>query len=97
MICFELLCSVASQTANTTIFNYTIDGMPFWMRYSHYSVISIAVCLQLRTVRRFPWLDLRSAAMRSFQYYWEEREVRKCGISNVSSITSVLRPTVAKQ
>jgi len=103
--------------------------------YSHYSVISIAICLQLRTVLlssqfwpiqsmsrgvinsvkqrlshpfsriksidqwavdpysfltlttsakigrtailRFLWLDLRSAAIRSFQYYWEEREVRK--------------------
>jgi len=30
--------------------------------YSHYSVISIAICLQLRTVLRFLWLDLRSTA-----------------------------------
>jgi len=24
---------VALQTAHTTIFPYTIDGVPFWMRY----------------------------------------------------------------
>ena len=33
MICFELQCSEELQTAHTTIFPYTIDGVPFWMRY----------------------------------------------------------------
>ena len=33
MICFELQCSEEQQTAHTTIFPYTIDGVPFWMRY----------------------------------------------------------------
>jgi len=33
VICFELQCSEALQTAHTTIFPYTIDGVPFWMRY----------------------------------------------------------------
>ena len=33
MICFELQCSEALQTAHTTIFPYTTDGVPFWMRY----------------------------------------------------------------
>ena len=31
--------------------------------YRHYSVISIAICLQSLTVLRFVWLDLRSAAV----------------------------------
>jgi len=34
---------------------YTID-INFYM-YSHYSIISIAICLQLRTVLSFLWLD----------------------------------------
>jgi len=33
VICFELQCSEELQTAHTTIFPYTIDGVPFWMRY----------------------------------------------------------------
>jgi len=33
VICFELQCSEALQTAHTTIFHYTIDKVPFWMRY----------------------------------------------------------------
>ena len=33
MICFELQCSEALQTAHTTGFPYTIDGVPFWTRY----------------------------------------------------------------
>jgi len=32
--------------------------------YSHYSVISIAIYLQLLTVLRLLWVDLRSAAVR---------------------------------
>jgi len=58
--------------------NRAMDRCPVWgCTYSHYSVISIAICLQLRKVLMFLCLDLRSTAMRSFQYYWEEREVRK--------------------
>jgi len=33
VICFELQCSEALQTAHTTISSYTIDGVPYWMRY----------------------------------------------------------------
>ena len=33
MICFELQRSEALPTAHTTMFPYTIDGVPFWMRY----------------------------------------------------------------
>jgi len=53
-------------------------------QYSHYSVISNAICLQSLTVLRFLWLDLRSAAVRWFQSYWEEREVRKIAFTRNS-------------
>jgi len=33
VIFLELQCSEALQTAHTTSFPYTIDGVPFWMRY----------------------------------------------------------------
>jgi len=37
-ICFELQCSEELQTAHTTNFPYTIDGVPFWMRYYMFTV-----------------------------------------------------------
>jgi len=45
VICFELQCSEALQMAHTTIFPYTIDGVPFWMRYymDGYAVWAIPV------------------------------------------------------
>jgi len=51
VICFELQCSEELQTAHTTIFPYTIDGVPFWMRYYMIPLVQLSEVARAEAVR----------------------------------------------